>query len=256
VPVFAEIFEIMKPLYSSADVDRWVIQNAKARQLLERRLGTNWKSANDAQGLSLLSMTFEAEGFTAVALGNREVAMNNFAESVAVTVKVLDMGRKGINGAEGYVRTGYFQTLLTAWAIDDDRLIKEFLDVFQVEGTAADRSPADSTYIARTLKALSMGRLGDAERILAFPARDVDPQFVGYVDCLTAIAESRMDEFKVALRRSADAWERFTREDGGGQPQSACFIGGLGLLNLAKRLGLKLNDLVVDHIPALLKARD
>jgi hypothetical protein len=242
----------MKPLYLPSDVDRWVTQNAKRRQLLARRLGTNWSDATDAQGLSLLSLTLESEGYTAIALGKRDEAIRSFHNAVSVVAKLLDMGRQGSTGAETYLRTGFFQTLLEAFAIGDDSLTAQFVAVFDVDGIAAKASPPDSTYIARVLKALAQGKQEEAKHVLATPPPDVDSQFVGYVECLKAIADGRRSELEGELHRAAQAWERFVRKDSPGQPQSACFLGGLGLLRLAEKVWKRRLEVTVEHLPQLL----
>lgn len=242
----------MKPLYSQSDVERWITQNAKKRQLLERRLGTHWSNATDAQGLSMLSLTLESEGYTAIAMGQRNEAIRSFHNAVSVIAKLLGMGRQGDSGAEGYLRTGFFQTLLESLAIGDDSLTAQFVAVFDVDGVAAKASPPDSTYIARVLKALAQGKQEDAKRVLAMPPPDVDPQFVGYVECLKAIAEGRCNELEGELRRAAQAWERFVRKDSPGQPQSACFMGGLGLLRLAEKVWQRRLEVTIEHLPQLL----
>jgi hypothetical protein len=242
----------MKPLYSQSDVERWVAQNAKKRQILERRLGANWSDATDAQGLSMLSLTLEDEGYTAIALGKRDEAIRSFHNAVSVIAKLLDMGRQGLSGAAAYICTGYFQTLLESLAIVDDSLTAQFVAVFDVDGIAAKASPLDSTYIARVLKALAQGRQDDAKRVLATPPPDVDPQFVGYVECLRTISEGRYSELEGELRRAAQAWERFVRKDSPGQPPSACFIGGLGLLRLAEKVWQRSLEVTVEYLPSLL----
>ncbi len=242
----------MKPLYSPADVERWVAQNAKKRLLLERRLGTDWSGVTDAQGLSMLSLTREDEGYTAIALGQQEEAIRYFREAVLVEIKILNMARMGVTGATGYLVTGCFQILLNALAIGDDSLTAQFVAVFEVDGIAAQASPPDSTYIACVLKALAQGKQEDAKHLLATPPPDVDPQFAGYVECLQVIAEDRFNEFEGELRRAAQAWERFVRKDSPGQPQSACFMGGLGLLRLAEKVWQRQLEVKVEHLPQLL----
>lgn len=239
----------MEALYSQADVERWGTQNAKKRQMLERRLGTKWSDATDAQGLSMLSLSLEDEGYTAIALGKRDEAIRSFHNAVSARAKLLDMGRQGISGAESYIRTGYFQTLLESLAIGDDSLTAQFVAVFDVDGIAAQASPPDSTYIARVLKALAQGNQEDAKHVLATPPPDVDPQFVGYVECSKAIAEGRYSELEGELRLAAQEWERFVRKDSLGQPQSACFMGGLGLLRLAEKVWQLRLVVTVEHIP-------
>ncbi|MGV3605426.1 MAG: hypothetical protein ACO1RA_03390 [Planctomycetaceae bacterium] len=242
----------MKPLYSAADVERWVTQNAKKRQILERRLGTNWRDATDVQGLSMLSLSLEDEGYTAIALGKRDEAIRNFREAVLVEIKILKMARMGVTGATGYLVTGCFQILLNALAIGDDSLTAQFVGVFEVDGIAAQASPPDSTYIARVLKALAQGKQEDAKHVLATPPPDVDPQFSGYVECLQAIAEKRFNEFEEELCRAARAWERFVRKDSPGHPLSVCFMGGLGLLRLAEKVWQRQLEVKVEQLPQLL----
>jgi len=200
----------------------------------------------------MLSLSLQDEGYTAIALGKRDEAIRSFHNAVSVRVKLLDMGRQGISGAESYIRTGYFQTLLESLAIGDDSLTAQFVAVFDVDGIAAQAGPPDSTYIARVLKALAQGKQEDAKHVLATPPPDVDPQFAGYVECLKAIAEGRYSELEGELRRAAQAWERFVRKDSPGQPQSACFMGGLGLLRLAEKVWQRRLKVTVEHIPRLL----
>ena len=241
----------MKPPYPQSDVERWVAQNAKKRQLLERRKLANRSDAIDVHELSMLSLTLQSEGYTAIALGKRDEAIRSFHNAVSVIARLLDMGRQGVSGAESYQRTGYFQTLLESLAIGDDSLTAQFVAVFDVDGIAAQASPPDSTYIARVLKALAQGKQEDAKRVLATPPPDVDPQFVGYVECLKAIAEGQHSELEGELRRAAQAWERFVRKDSPGQPQSTCFMGGLGFLRLAEKVWQCRVKVTVEQLPQL-----
>jgi hypothetical protein len=242
----------MKLLYSQADVARWPSQVTKKKQILERRLGADWMVATDAQGLSLLSLTLQDEGFLQLALGRRLEAVACFHNAVEVELKLLEMGRKGMPGAEGYFRTGCFQELLLAWAIGDDNLGRKMAVALPTDGVAADIGPPDSTYIARALKALSLGQIDDARQFLSSPPPKIDRQFIGYVECLRQITEQQWDSLILELKKAAVAWERFTQRDCAGHPGSVCFIGGAGLLQLARTMsGIRLTA-EVDHLPTLL----
>ena len=217
--------------------------------LLQRRLGSSWTSSMDKQGLGLLSLTLEDQGFIHVATGNRDKAVACFQQAVEVRTTVLSLEMQGVPSALGYLSAGNFQQLLIALAIGDNDLIKRFAEILPTDNAY---DPEDSVYIAKALKALALGRTDEARLHLALPSPDIDAQFSGYVECLRAIANGSWADFVNELRRASAGWEKFTRREFEGDSCSSCFIGGVGLLKLARRVsGLEL-PVTIEHIPPLL----
>ncbi|MFN0017287.1 MAG: hypothetical protein ACKVP0_03445 [Pirellulaceae bacterium] len=239
----------MASLFSKSDVERWVAQNEKKMTLLQRRLGSSRTSSTDKQGLSLLSLTLEDQGYIHVAAGNRDKAIACFHQAVEICATVLSLEMQGVPSPLGYLSAAYFQQLLIALAVGDNDLIKRFAEMLPTDNAY---DPDDSVYIAKALKALTLGRINEARPHLALPAPDTDAQFIGYVECLRAIANGSWADFVNELRRAAAGWEKFTRREFEGQSCSSCFIGGVGLLKLARRVSGQELPVTIEHIPSLL----
>ncbi len=242
----------MNALYSEKDVSRWEKTNSRAFEILGRRLGNEPLTSTDSQGLSLLSLAHIGAGFTGVASGDAERARHHFQQSVRIKLRIFDLYEEGTTGADACIRTGEFQTLLTAHAAGAPDLATQFAKTYRVNGFAVERSPADSTYIGKPMKALSLGDVAQADECLSRPAPNVDPQFAGYVECLQAIAKKDENAFVAAIQGAASQWESFIYANFRGHPQAACFLGGVGFIHLVRQVVEAPFDVQVKHVPRFL----
>ena len=225
----------MKQLFTEEDVERWAAMNSRKMAILERRLGNDPLSSNDLQGLDMLSLAHVSAAFTSFARGECDNALKRLRSAVQLKLKIFERYAGGDESAQGYVRTGEFQTVLLGFASGDIELARRFAEAYCTDSFATERSPEDSNYIGLPMKSLAMGEVHKAKSLLSHtrPAR-IDPQFAGYIDCLSAVADNDLAKFREAVQVAESHWYLFMVQNFQGHPQAVCFVAGLGFQRLAE----------------------
>jgi hypothetical protein len=222
----------MKPLFSEKDVRRWASTCSEDIEILERRLG---RDSNDVQGLNMLALTLVDSAFAKFAIGECDNAANLLQSAVRFKLRIFELHSTGNEAAKGYIRAGEFQTILLAFASGDIDLARQFASILPADGFAVENSPADSSFIYLSLKALALSDFDEAASLLSRPKPEkVDPQFVGYIECLEAIAEKNASKVQVAIQNAESHWYAFMNKKFRGHPQAACFVAGLGFQRIAE----------------------
>jgi len=222
----------MKPLFSEKDVRRCASTCSEDIEILERRLG---RDSNDVQGLNMLALTLVDSAFAKFAIGECDNAANLLQSAVRFKLRIFELHSAGNEAAKGYIRAGEFQTILLAFASGDIDLARQFASILPADGFAVENSAADSSFIYLSLKALALSDFDKAASLLSRPKPEkVDQQFVGYIECLEAIAEKNASKVQVAIQNAESHWYAFMNKKFRGHPQAACFVAGLGFQRIAE----------------------
>ena len=223
-------------MISDTNISRWRERADRSLEILAKRLGDFDSPKPDAQGLNMLSLTYASVGYAHVAASDFSGARTAFSNAVLAMNRVYDLITSGHAAANGYDRSGNFQILLMAHATGDSDLISSFLRRFTITPVAVAAGPDDSTYFASTCIALSAGDIEVAASHLAEHRPNIDPLFFGYDQCLTSITKRDKEAFVTTLCTAASSWHSYATRQFEGLPRSACFLDGVGLLHLARKV--------------------
>ncbi len=183
----------------------------------------------------MLALTLVDSAFAKFAIGECDNAANLLQSAVRFKLRIFELHSTGNEAAKGYIRAGEFQTILLAFASGDIDLARQFASILPADGFAVENSPADSSFIYLSLKALALSDFDEAASLLSRPKPEkVDPQFVGYIECLEAIAEKNASKVQVAIQNAESHWYAFMNKKFRGHPQAACFVAGLGFQRIAE----------------------
>lgn len=226
---------IMQKLFSDRNVEQWETTGVRKLEILGRRLGENPAQSEDAQGLNLLALSLIDLAFAKIAIGERDNALSLLQSVVQFKIRIFELYSSGSDAAKGYIRAGEFQTLLLAFASGNVDLARRFANILPTDGIAVEHSPADSNFIYLPLKALALNDFDEAASLLSRPAPEkVDPQFLGYIECLEAIAERHVLKVQQTIKNAELLWYEFMKKKFRGHPQAVCFVAGIGFQRLAE----------------------
>lgn len=219
----------MKKFYSPEDVARW--EEAKGGSValhLEKLSDPSLVPQKQDFHLGMLSLSYQSKGMTFVALERFEEAKQSFRGSIETLCKMYERFEKGQGRS---LEAGHFQSVLVAFVTKDQPLISRLAAHYR-----ADDGTPDSVYLGRVVKLLAMGDIDAAKTALAQKKPRFEPQFVGYADCLEAIANKDQQRFVTALNGASESWSKWASKRVKGLPDSVCFIQGIGLVRLAERV--------------------
>jgi|GEM_PF-5120934 len=222
--------------YTSEDVSLWEEDNQWELDTLEPKVGDLNSQPTQDHVVSVLSNTYVYVAFCQIAKGEYWAAKGALAKACEMVKRLYELADLGFPLKPNTLRTGYFQHLLYAHAAGDSNLALALSRYLKIE----HGGPEDSNYFCGILKALVEGRQEEAEELLETPVPVVDKQYVGYADCLAAIVRRESGAFADALATATDAWERHATRVFKDQPDVVCFLGGVGFVNLATSIGMKI----------------
>lgn len=220
--------------YSNEDVQGWR-QSANATiAKLEPKRGVLDSQPKQNHVLYVLAMMYVDLAICDITEREYVAAKQMLTRSCHTMIELYELLASGFPSREPR-SAGDFQWLLHACAgedVDGARRLASYMS------TSAP-GPADSVYFCGFIKSLLL-QSGDLEqwRDKPFPS-DVEPEFTGYPECLSAIALRDAQGFCDALLSATEAWDKYNTAHHWGMPDNVCFLGGIGLANLAKTAGLE-----------------
>lgn len=218
----------MKNFYNDADIARWETADKQSIPLhLEKLKGEVHEKKIDFH-LDMLAGSYYMQGMTFIAQGNFDEAVQAFRASAEARCKMYERFEKGQGRS---LEAGHFQSVLVAFVTKDQALISRLVVHYR-----ADEGTPDSIFLGRAVKLLAMGDTDGAKTALAQRKPRFEPQFVGYADCLEAIANKDQQRFVSALSLASESWAKWASKKAKGLADSVCFIQGVGLVRLAERV--------------------
>jgi hypothetical protein len=231
----------MGHFYSNDDVVRWDKSYRPAIDLHREKLTTDLPQPKVDFHLSNLSGSHYMQGMTFIAQGNFDAAVQAFRASADARCKMYERFEKGQGRS---LEAGHFQSVLVALVTKDQALISRFVSHYR-----ADEGTPDSIFLGRAVKLLTMGDIDGAKTTLAQRKPCFEPQFVGYAECLEAIANKDQQRFVSALSVASENWAKWASKRVKGLPDSVCFIQGIGLVRLAERVLGNPIPIANEHMP-------
>jgi hypothetical protein len=220
---------MMKLLYSPQDVVRWEAAKGGSVALhLQKLSEPGLVSEKQDFHLGMLSLSYQTKGMIFIAQGRYEEAVHSFHDSIKTLCKMYERFEKEQGGS---LEAGHFQSVLVAFVTKDEPLVSRLVGLYR-----ADEGTPDSIFLGKALKLVASGDIDGAKTALAQRKPRFEPQFVGYADCLQAIANKDQQRFVSALNVASESWAKWASKRVKGLPDSVCFIQGVGLIRLAERV--------------------
>ncbi len=218
----------MGGFYSNDDVVRWDKSYRQSIDLHREKLATDLPQQKVDFHLSNLSGSYYMQGMTFIAQSAFDEAIQAFRASAEAKCKVYERFK---NGQGRSLEAGTFQSVLVAFVTNDEPLVSRLVDLYR-----ADEGTPDSIFLGKALKLIATGGLDSAKAALAQRKPRFEPQFVGYAECLEAIANKDQQRFVSALNVASESWAKWASKSVKGLPDSVCFIQGIGLVRLAEQI--------------------
>lgn len=231
----------MGQFYSNEDVARWDKSYGQSVDLHLEKLSADLPQEKVDFHLSNLSGSYYMQGMTLIAKSEFRKAIEAFRASAQTKFKMYERFE---NGQGRSLEAGNFQSLLVAFVTRDEALVSQLVGKYRAE----DGTPG-SIFLGRALKLIAMSDLDGAKIALREKKPRFEPQFIGYTDCLEAIANKDEHRFLTALKLASDSWAKWAVKRVNGLPDSVCFIQGVGLVRLAERVMGKRISVVDENIP-------
>lgn len=214
--------------YSEEDVARWQIAYAKSIGIHQEKLTTDFSQPAIDFHLGGLAGSYYMQGMTFIAQGAFESSLQAFKASAEARCKMYERFE---NGKGRSLEAGHFQSVLVAFVTKDEALVSRLVGLYR-----ADEGTPDSIFLGNALKLVATGDIDGAKTALAQRKPRFEPQFVGYADCLEAIANKDQPRFVSAASVACESWAKWAAKRVKGLPDSVCFIQGVGLVRLAERV--------------------
>jgi hypothetical protein len=231
----------MSHLYSPADLDRWNRSYQDSIHLHLDKLATDLSSQQVDFHLNMLSLSYHTQGMILIAQGKFTDAVGSFRSSVLAKCQMYERYEKGEGRA---LEAGHFQSVLEAYVTRDDDLVAAIVKHYRAqEGTP------DSIFLGRALKYIATNEIDNAKRLMRQEWPRFEPQFVGFADCLEAIAENDEYRFVAAANSASQHWAAWAAKRIRGLPDSVCFIQGIGLIRLAEKSMGRTIRIVSEYLP-------
>lgn len=217
----------MGRFYTDEDVARWEKPGRQSIDLHLEKLATSLPEQKTDFHMGMLALCYEEEGMICVAKGKFQESIQAFTSSVETKCKQYERFDEGTGRALG---AGTFQSILIAFATKDHDLVARIAHHYR-----AENGTPDSIFLGRALKLLVMEDLSAAKDSLKQKRPRLDSQFVGYPECLEAIANKDELAFADGLEIASTSWAKVVSKRDRGLPYSVCFIQGVGLIRLAEK---------------------
>lgn len=234
--------ETMKKFYTSEDVVRWEAAKGGSVELhLQKLSDPALPPQKQDFHLGMLSLSYHTWGMICVAHNRFDEAILSFRGSTEVLCRMYERFNKGQGRS---LEAGHFQSVLVAFVARDHPLASRLVGDYR-----ADEGTPGSIFLGRAVKLLAMGDIDSAKSALAQRKPHCEPQFVGYAECLEAIANNDQQGFLSALNVASESWANWASKRVKGLPDAVCFIQGVGLVRLAEGIFGKSIPIASEHIP-------
>jgi len=200
----------MKRYYTDEDVLRWQKAHKDSVQLQLEKLKSEAAPERIDFRLGMLTLAYQTQGMIAIALGQFQEAIDAFCASGETRFKMFERSEAGV-GRE--LEAGYYQEILVSFVTRKESLISKLVRLYR-----ADNGTPDSMYLGRALKHLATNDLAAALTALSAKKPRFEGQFVGYADCLEAIAKKDKQAFLVALETATKSWTKVAARRDRGLP--------------------------------------
>jgi hypothetical protein len=229
--------------YSTEDVARWEASYAESiaahlQRLTDPRLP---ESRHDFH-LGMLSLSHRTRAMICVARGRFGDAVAALRASVEARCRMYE---RSVAGVGRPLEAGHFQTVLDALATRDDTLVDRIGRHYR-----ADVGTRDSVFLGTALRSLVLNDVPGACSALGRERPRFERQFVGYVECLQAVAAGDDQRFPAALALASGSWAEWAARQVRGLPDSVCFLHGAGFVRLAERVFRRRVPVADAHIPS------
>jgi hypothetical protein len=232
----------MKKYYTAEDVARWQPTFEKSVTIhLEKLSRPGQPSEHYDFHLGMLSLHYCDFGMMRIAQGRFEEARKMFQESVQTRCKMFERAGEGVGES---IDAGQFQSLLIAFVTKDESLVARMADLYK-----AEEGVPESIYLGSAVKLLAKKDTRGAKAALAQKKPRFETLFVGYDDCLEAIADKNEQGFASGLKVASESWRKVAARRYKGLPSAVCFIQGAGLVLLAESVLGKRLAVVNEYIP-------
>jgi hypothetical protein len=235
---------LVQPYYSSDDVARWLKIDQQSITLHLNKLEGEMPQTTIDFHLYMLAGSYYLHGMTCIAQNSFGAAIDAFRASAETRCKMYERYNNGLGRS---LEAGHFQSLLIAFVTMERALVSRFVHNFR-----ADEGTPGSVFLGRALKLVALNDLESAKNELARKKPRFEPQFIGYAECLDAIAGVDVQRFTAALNLASASWAKWAVKRAKGLPESVCFIHGIGLVRLAERVIGSRVIVIDEHIPGQL----
>lgn len=231
----------MGRLYADDDMARWEHSYKDSVAIHLDKLANSATEAEIDFRLGMLAVSRYTLGMISVAKGDFLGATARFRSAVETRCGQYERFEQGV-GRE--LDAGHFQTLLLALVTRDDTLVSRFRAHYRAEnGTKC------SIFLGRAVKRLAANDREGARLELDRRKPPIDPQFLGYCECLEAIAAGNEGQFTDAIVRAGNHWQTWAAKTVRGLPDAVCFIQGVGLVRLAEKVLRRPVPVTHEHLP-------
>lgn len=235
----------MKFFYTRDDVARWDAAKGGSVALhIEKLSDPALTPQNRDFHLGMLAMSYQTKGMILIAQERFDEARQTFRDSIETLCKMYERFEMGQGRS---LEAGHFQSVLLAFVTNEPLLIARIVAHYRT-----DEGTPDSIFLGRAVKLLATGTINAAKEALAQQQPRFQPQFVGYSDCLAAIANKDQDRFEAALIVASESWSRWASKKVKGLPDSVCFVQGIGLVRLAERILGRALSIANEYMPLAL----